>query len=247
MKWKIIFWALLIWITLFFLNTVFLNKTFQNSHSKDNTNNEIILSPFQPNIEWKSRKVILKDGTTLEYELGKGNPEGSRPLSDEEILEYSLCYSEKDPTCRTDIGYVTSRLEVQLIHLLSDPRWQTILESCKEDFIKSEKENYFWLTYNEIIKERLLDIENWIQINPKTWRKEIHTHLHKISHCYSHAFRNSINNSQNYSCIQHYDWAYIANNILNLEYDNVRPFWHIIKNSDWKNIFKFPPNNPNYR
>lgn len=201
---------------------------------------------IQPSTTWESRKITLKNGKTLYYELEKGNPVDSLPLTDNEISEYNLCYSEEYPVCRTDIGYVTDRLEKKLVDLLSDQAWTNVLTNCVDDFHQADNKRLLKsdLTYDEIVKGKLLDIENWIYIDKNTGRKEIIEHLNKISEWYYRNWRNSDKDNFPNSCLSSYNGGDLAQKIQDIQYDSSRPFWkQFTEVVNWKQViyFEFPP------
>lgn len=133
----------------------------------------------KPNTEWKSRSVTLSDGRTLYYELGKGNPSGADPLSEKEKEAYKQCYYNTivnaldcPPIASYGGGYITSDIEKSLISLLSNPLWKKVLLNCEQQFRQYEYPDW-GMSYDQIMYQNAMNMENMITVNLDNGRKEI--------------------------------------------------------------------------
>jgi hypothetical protein len=140
----------------------------------------------KPNTEWKARTITLKDGRTLTYEFGKGNPIGADPLSEKEMDSYKNCVFEPDkpilscgPNSSAVTGYVTPDVEAELLNLVSNPHWENLIKNCRTDFERADITRLLPsdMTYAQVIGSGELDLGKWISINPETGRKSIEQHL----------------------------------------------------------------------
>jgi hypothetical protein len=128
----------------------------------------------KPNTEWKARTI---NGIT--YRQGEGNPVGAKALSEKEIEAYKNCVREPElsqvscglPDDRAN-GYVTAELERDLIILLSHKNWEPILTKCEQHFRKYEFSDWE-VTYDKVMNEDAMNIENMITIDPENGRKEL--------------------------------------------------------------------------
>ncbi|MFZ4461881.1 MAG: hypothetical protein ACOYN2_05180 [Patescibacteria group bacterium] len=147
-----------------------------------------------PNTQWKSRNITLKDGRTLNYVFGGGNPVGAESFSNEEKSAYDSCIGDAHPNsliCPAS-GYVTSDIEKSLSTLLSSPSWNILL-TCEQDF-RSMDTNVGMndLHYADVMKNGFFDIENWMLVDQVTGRKEIYFRFNQvknwfISNIYNHS------------------------------------------------------------
>ncbi len=165
-------------------------------------------SVFQkPDTEWKSRFVMLKDGRTLYYEFGKGNPEGVA-MNFEQIKEMSkkcvLTSTNESLTTATMslmngfcnpenemLRHVTSEIEKHLLAAISDPNWSKLATECEKNFRAVEQGYYVsdakiinaqdtsWPTlyFDLAFSPGFLDLNKFISIEPNTGWKYLNTGL----------------------------------------------------------------------
>lgn len=139
----------------------------------------------KPNLEWKTRTIQLKDGRWMTYEFGKGNPAGVALSKEELITATKRCGSSEDPNndgpfCHDWDGYMSKDVEEHLLAALSDPKWDTLLTSCKENLMYIERlypEGHVYgpyeFTYEQILNPSFRDINTWILIDQNTGRMEL--------------------------------------------------------------------------
>ena len=154
-------------------------------------------SVFQkPNTEWKSRSVTLSDGRTLYYEFGKGNPAGVAQLSDKEKVSYNACERHETLSIiscgsmnEEVYGYLSSEMEKDLIGLISHPNWKPVLMNCEQLFRQYEHPDW-GMSYDQVIYQGAMNIENLITIDLDTGRKELRFgNFPPIKGWFTHALR----------------------------------------------------------
>ncbi len=142
----------------------------------------------KPNREWKTRTLNI-NGKWITYEFGKGQPEGAKPLSEEEKEAYKKCYYNTvvhdidcPPSSRMGVreGYLTADIERELLSLITDPNWEKVLTNCEQQFRKyedisstSDTTSHGFVTYETMLNGKALDPENLIGIDESTGRKHL--------------------------------------------------------------------------
>lgn len=153
---------------------------------------------IKPNTDWKSRQITLKDGRTITYEFGKGNPSEVAQLSEEEKNIYKKCYFNTvvyAMDCPPDSqgrgqGYVTSDLEKDLMMLLSSPLWQSVLMKCEQQFRSSEISVLdFEANYDRVLFGEYISMEKLLIIDDRDGRKILSNNFGALLSWFSRAIR----------------------------------------------------------
>ena len=133
----------------------------------------------KPNTEWKTRTLQLADGRWMTYVFGQGNPAGVAQLSDKEKVSYSACERHETLSIiscgsmnEEVYGYLSSEMEKDLIVFISHPNWKSVLLNCEQQFRQYERPDW-GMSYDQIMYQGAMNIENMITIDPDTGRKEI--------------------------------------------------------------------------
>ncbi len=139
------------------------------------------------NLEWKSRTIQLKDGRSVTYEFGKGNPSEVALTTDQIKVAYKSCSGGIDGEfCSEDSGYISPEVESNLLAALGDPNWQTLLEKCSQQLKVQEpfndSRNKGVLTYAQVFSPEYREIEKWITVDITTGRKALN--IDRVSHLY---------------------------------------------------------------
>ena len=130
----------------------------------------------KPNLEWKTRTI---NGIT--YVFGEGNPkEVALTKTGIEEMNKSCADIPKENLekfCGQSYGnfrYVSKEVENHIMLALSDPNWVKIQTECRASFypenLATTSQDSF--SYDEMFsKENMLDINNYISIDPQTGLK----------------------------------------------------------------------------
>jgi len=149
----------------------------------------------KPNTEWKTRQVTLKDGRTLTYVFGEGNPK-EVALDDKGIEDlatkcadysqidylYSIgsCMGNPSGTSRPLNMY--KEVEKYLRAGLSDPDWTHLALDCQSAFRETDKISSLPIGYYDaIFASGYLDMDSFISVNATTGRKSLDLyHINRI-------------------------------------------------------------------
>lgn len=143
----------------------------------------------KPNTEWKTRTLNI-NGKWITYEFGKGQPEGAKPLSDEEREVYKKCYYNTvvnaldcpppPGTVAITMGYLTADTEKDILTLVKNPLWEKVLTNCEQQFRQYEDPTGIVnagtggnVSYDTMLNGSGLSIDNLLLIDDRTGRKEI--------------------------------------------------------------------------
>ena len=127
----------------------------------------------KPNTEWKSRNVTLKDGRTLNYVFGEGNPrEVTVPMDKmEDFYNCKPPYENRlDGTTCPETQYLTAEIETALKTTLESPLWETVVTECRENFRHAGGVEQFDTAF---ITGNILDMNSLLIIDPDTGMKKL--------------------------------------------------------------------------
>lgn len=157
--------------------------------------------PFQ--LKWEERELMIQGfKKPIKYIFGQWNPPEThitnemrqqmqtiheqnlawQPIPDDLEKNYRFTYEELEEltnTGNTQFSWyrqtITTKMEEALLDFLSSKALKYVIESCYSDFVQYG--DPMWRDDTTWINPHWININDFLSINPNTWRKKIHYEL----------------------------------------------------------------------
>lgn len=116
----------------------------------------------RPNVDWPARQVTLKNGMTITYVFGEGDPKEVELKRKEDESDAEFMHQE----------VVSKKFENNLRKFLINPLFTTLINKC-DDLLRSTSQSYPSID----VESGDFDLERIISINEVTKRKEVDSNV----------------------------------------------------------------------